>query len=88
MKPLYPKLKDYEGFEFDSKDQIIRFACCDCGLIHDMKIAVIGKRGFELVRRVEIAFKRFNRGTAQLRRHQYGTLQQQAINGWRMRRDK
>lgn len=84
----YPKLKDYEGFEIDSKDTIIRFACCDCGLIHDMKIAVIGKRGIELVQKVGVAFKRFNRGTAQLRRHRYGNLQQRPVNGWSMRRCK
>lgn len=84
----YPKLKDYEGFEIDSKDTFIRFACCDCGLVHDMNITVIGKRGFEIDSRVEVAFRRFNRGTAQLRRHQYGNLQQRTVNGWRMRRGK
>lgn len=82
----YPKLKDYEGFDIDSKDTILRFACCDCGLIHDMKIAVISKRGVELARRVQVVFKRFNRGTAQLRRHKFGSLQQRSINGWRMGR--
>ena len=82
----YPKMKGDEAFKFDSKDTFVRFACCDCGLIHDMKVAVIGKQGIELGQRVEVAFKRFNRGTAQLRRHRYGNLQQRPVNGWRMRR--
>ncbi len=78
--PRYPKLKDYEGFKIDPKKQIIRFACCDCGLVHEMAV-VVAKRG-----EVEIAFKRFNRGTAQLRRHRFGSLQQRSINGWKMGR--
>ena len=83
MKSRYPKLKDYEGFEIDPKTTMIRLACCDCGLVHDINITVIAEG-----EKVDVAFKRFNRGTAQLRRHQYGKLQQQSVNGWRMRRDK
>ena len=81
MKTRYPKLKDYEGFEVNPKEETIRFACCDCGLVHDMGLAIVGKK------KVQIAFRRFNRGTAQLRRHSYGYLQQKASGKWRMRRE-
>ena len=84
----YPPLQDGEKVVIDPDRAGLLFACCDCGLIHEMKVAVIGKRGFELVRRVEIAFKRFTRGTAQLRRYKYGNLQKQSVNGWRMRRGR
>ena len=76
----YPKLKDYEGFEVDPKKETIRFACCDCGLVHDMGVAFVGKR------RVQIAFRRNNRSTAQLRRHSFGYLHL-GHRGWRMRRE-
>ena len=80
-KPRYPKLSDYEGVQIES-DEIFRFACCDCGLVHDMAAVVVKKKT------VEIAFRRFNRGTAQLRRHRFGSLQQRPINGWQMTRAK
>ena len=73
----YPKLKDYEGFEVALGD-VFRFACCDCGLVHDMVLADEdnGKHG--------IAFKRHNRATAQLRRHHFGYLQQSGFLKFRM----
>ncbi len=78
----YTKFSDYDGFEIDPKKETIRFACCDCGLVHDMGVAIVGKK------KVQIAFRRFNRGTAQLRRHSFGYLQQKAVSGkWRMRRE-
>ena len=63
----YYKLKDYEPTFFDWRDTILRFACCDCGLVHDMKFVPKGADSFVLFRRV-------NRSTAQLRRHRYGNL--------------
>ncbi len=81
MKTRYPKLSNYEGFEIDPKEETIRFACCDCGLVHDMGVAIVGKK------KVQIAFRRCNRGTAQLRRYSFGSLQQKSVGRWRMRRE-
>ncbi len=85
MRPMkrsrYPKLRDYDGFTIDPKEQTIRFACCDCALVHDMRVVITGKK------KVQILFRRFNRGTAQLRRYAYGNLQQKPVNGWKMGRD-
>ena len=80
----YPKLKNYEGFDIDPKETIIRFACCDCGLVHDMRVEIVSKKR---VRRVQLTYRRCNRGTAQLRRHNFGNLQTKSIGRWRMRRD-
>ena len=57
----YQILNDGEGLEVDS-GQVIRFACCDCGLVHLIALAIEqnGKIGF--------AVKRDNRATAQRRR--------------------
>ncbi len=75
----YPKFSDYEGFEIDPKEETIRFACCDCGLVHDMGVAIVGRK------KVQIAYHRHNRATAQLRRHSYDYLQQKPSRGkWRM----
>ena len=74
----YEKLNDYEGVLLDPDKEIFRFACCDCGLVHSMKIVR------ESDNKIGIVFKRENRSTAQLRRHQYGNLQQQAVGPHRM----
>ena len=65
----YIKLKDYEGFEL-GEGEIFRFACCDCGLVHDMTVADEDNKKHGL------ALRRNNRATAQLRSHQFGYLQQ------------
>ncbi len=77
----YEKLNDYEGVLLEPGEEIFRFACCDCGLVHSMAVAQ------EPDNRIGIAFKRETRATAQLRRHKYGNLQQQAVGSHRMVRD-
>ena len=67
----YIKRKDYEEFLVNYKEkQILRLACCDCGLVHSFAFHMYrgGKLG--------IATRRENRATAQLRRHNFGNLQQ------------
>lgn len=58
----YPRIKDGEGVDLKS-GQIFKFACCDCGLVHDMVI-VSGKG-----RNVGLAMKRNKRATAAMRRY-------------------
>ena len=76
----YRKLEDYEGFVIDPGNETIRFACCDCGLVHDVALAHEGEG------RIGMALRRHNRATAQLRRHRYGYLQQGRIKRYSMRR--
>lgn len=67
----YKRRVDYEEFFVNYKEQeILRFACCDCGLVHSFAFHMYrgGKLG--------IATRREGRATAQLRRHKYGCLQQ------------
>lgn len=71
MKGKYPKLKDYAATIIDtSKNELLELACCDCSLVHFIKLDIIGGV------KVQIAFKKNKRATAQLRRHNYGDLQQ------------
>lgn len=56
----YPRLKDGEGVELDA-GKIFRFACCDCGLVHDMVIVAKG-------RKLGLAMRRNKRSTAAMRR--------------------
>ena len=65
----YPKLQDCEPIIFE-RGRILRLACCDCGLVHDM--VVKDEKG----RKHGVAFRRNKRATAQLRRLNYGRLQQ------------
>jgi len=57
----YKQREDYEGIEVEP-GTLFRFSCCDCGLVHDMAIAVEDNGNFGL------CFKRNNRATAQRRR--------------------
>lgn len=67
----YKKRVDGEEFLVNYKEhEILRLACCDCGLVHSFAFRVY--RGGTL----GIAVKQEARVTAQLRRHSYGSLQQ------------
>lgn len=59
----YKILVDEEGIELKSQEKF-RFACCDCGLVHDMVIAT-RKRGEP----VGLAVKRNRRATTMRRKH-------------------
>lgn len=66
----YIKRKDYEEFLLNYKNHdILRLACCDCGLVHSFAFHKY-RSGM-----LGIAARREKRATAQLRRHEYGDLQ-------------
>lgn len=58
----YKQLKDGDCFELNSKGEIFNFACCDCGLVHKIAVALEnnGNIGF--------CVERDNRKTGQKRR--------------------
>lgn len=56
----YRVMKDGEGVELRSGERW-KFACCDCGLVHDMVIVARGKN-------IGLALKRNKRATAAKRR--------------------
>ena len=51
------------NFEFEKDGDYIRIACCDCGLVHNIGIAI------EDNGKIGVAFERNNRSTGQLRRY-------------------
>lgn len=59
--PPYRTIADGEGMDFPA-DTIHRFACCDCGLIHDFVLSVSRDR-----KTVGLAVRRNARATAQRR---------------------
>jgi cytochrome c1 len=63
----YPKLQDGEGFAIKLRRGVamIKFGCCDCGLVHRIAFAV-DKRD------LGIAVQRDKRATAAARRHLQG----------------
>jgi len=65
----YAEIEDYTEFQLPTPQQIVFFACCDCGLVHGFVLAEekeTGKRG--------IFIFKDNRRTAQLRRYKVGDL--------------
>lgn len=67
----YIQRQDNEGFEVRS-GEIIRIACCDCGLVHDM-VFVHERKGV-----IGIAARRNKRATGQRRRYIGGGLNAKA----------
>lgn len=63
MTYRYPQLQPGEPFELNPQKESLRFACCDCGLVHRMEF-IVGHR-----QRLRIAMWRLKRATGQLRRH-------------------
>lgn len=61
MKMKYEKLTDGIGVAMPA-NTIFRFACCDCGLVHDMVIAAATQK------EVGLAVRRNKRATAARRR--------------------
>lgn len=53
--------EDGEGFEIPN-GEIFKLACCDCGLVHNVVVAIDGDK-------LGLAAERNNRSTGQRRRH-------------------
>jgi hypothetical protein len=66
----YPKLKEGSSFRVDLNKEDLFFACCDCGKVHHWQFHKISDGVYDFALFTE------RRATAQLRRHKYGTLQQ------------
>ena len=66
MKSKYEDLSetvDPEGWSrWVTPAPIYKMACCDCGLVHEMRYRIDDGE-------LEVAFRRNNRATAQVRRH-------------------
>lgn len=70
MNTEYNKLEDGEGRLVNTENTTLKIACCDCGFVHYQRITIKDDKY------ILIGFKRDQRATAQLRRHNYGNLQQ------------
>lgn len=79
MASLYETLSDGEGFRLLRGRDILKFACCDCGMVHYVRIQLTRKEKYFWMR-----FWKDNRATAQLRRHKYGNLQKNANPAYRI----
>ncbi len=62
MVTKYPQLKEGDLVVLNPQKQIFGFACCDCGLVHDIEF-VVGHRQKLIIKMV-----RNNRKTAAYRR--------------------
>uniref|UniRef100_A0A6M3LLP2 Uncharacterized protein n=1 Tax=viral metagenome TaxID=1070528 RepID=A0A6M3LLP2_9ZZZZ len=67
------KYNKLDGFEIEL-GTVFKLACCDCGLVHNIAIAK------ENNDKIGFALERNNKATAQLRRHNFGYLQQGVLN--------
>lgn len=77
----YIKREDYEVMYINSNDDILRLACCDCGMVHTIGVLMRGNKHERLAKaklkkyEVGMVFVSEPRCTAQLRRYNYGHLQ-------------
>ncbi len=76
MSSEYGRLDAFEVTRINPKDTILRLACCDCGLVHEIGLAIEGEE-------VGIAFLSKRRNTAQLRRNHYGNLHK-GVGKWKI----
>lgn len=74
----YGKIEDYEEVVFNPSTDILRFACCDCALVHDMRIII------ESNDKAMVVFRSHHRATAQLRRYKWGNLQKDGKAQYRL----
>lgn len=67
MGEKYIAFRDGENKVIDTEGEILKLACCDCGLVHFMKITVLDDSV------IRINFIRDKAATGQVRRHRYGS---------------
>ena len=63
MSRKYDRLEDGGRIEVQAPGQVIRLACCDCGLVHRVAVAMEDNGN------IGLAFTRDKRATAQKRRY-------------------
>lgn len=66
----YYQIKDGDNIELDKGGEIIKFSCCDCGLMHKFTMKILDNGN------IGVMIRRDNRATAQLRRHNKFLLEQ------------
>lgn len=44
----FVQLYDGDAWEINTKKDILRFSCCDCGLVHDIPIIIVDKKMVKL----------------------------------------
>ena len=81
----YQRMDDYEPSQIDPSKEVLKFACCDCGLVHTMAMSIISD-GQSAGSKIEITWRRENRSTAQLRRNEFGGLHTKPRRSWHMTR--
>lgn len=79
MASLYKKLNNGGVYKLRRGRDILKLACCDCGMVHFIDLQLTNKERF-----FKLRFWRDNRATAQLRRHNYGNLQNEVDAGYKI----
>lgn len=67
MRTMYKKHSDPATFIIHPEKEILKLACCACGLTHFIKIEYV-----EGTNKIAVTFTVDKRATGQLRRHKYG----------------
>jgi len=81
-KGTYPEITDGGKFNVDIDNEYLRFACCSCGHVH---IFVIDR---EEKGKCKVTLDSDRKGTAQLRRHNFGSLQKKNPTKWDIKRKR
>ena len=80
------KLDDDQWYEFDPTTYILRLACCDCGLVHNVEIEPL--IDFNLKEKLRIRFTINEEATHIIREKQETWIQKNTVKGWKIVKKK
>ena len=77
----FERLEDGQVYEINLKEQYLKYACCDCGMVHSIQ--------FKVSDNGETLYYRFDqepKATGQLRRHEFGNLHK-GVRGYKIEKE-
>lgn len=83
--PKYRKYLDGEKFDLNVDNEYLRFACCSCGHVHVFDFDISDPN---IPAQFKVTIDSDRRATAQLRRSNFGDLQTNKKQLWKMTKRK
>lgn len=76
MLSKYERMDDGQVYQINIDEGCLRYACCDCGMVHEITFCLEGDM-------LMFKYEQIPRATAQLRRHKFGNLHN-CVGRWSM----
>ena len=72
----YITMKDGEEHSINLTNEYVRYACCDCGMVHIINFSVSEDK-------LSFTFTQDSRASGQMRRHRFGNLHE-GVSKWKL----